>query len=69
MACNVCSGARWVCEDHADRPCGGASNREEACHCGGAGMPCPSCNPSDRKHKPKMPEGYRKFFDKDGWVN
>jgi len=32
-------------------------------------MPCPACNPNDREHKPKMPEGYKKIFGPDGWVN
>ena len=65
--CAVCGGALWVCEDHADKPWGGASNRADACHCGGAGAPCLACNPSDREHPPKMPEGYKTIFDKDGW--
>ena len=38
---------------------GGASEDLDACNCGGASMPCQVCNPSDREHKPKMPEGYR----------
>ena len=68
MACKVCGDGLWVCEDHLGKPWGGASDREDACRCGGAGVPC-ACNPSDREHKPKMPDGYRKIFDKDGWVN
>jgi hypothetical protein len=55
-----------VCENHADKPWGGASDREDACHCGGAGAPCLVCNPSDREHPPNMPEGYKTIFDKDG---
>jgi hypothetical protein len=69
MACKVCGDARWVCEDHKDKPWGGASDRRDACHCGGAGMPCPGCNLSDRERKPKMPRGYTKVFGRDGWVN
>ena len=38
--CGVCGGALWVCGDHVDKPWGGASNREDACHGGGAGAPC-----------------------------
>jgi len=34
--CDVCGGARWVCEDHPDKPWDGASDREDACHCGAA---------------------------------
>ena len=46
--CEVCGGARWVCEDHPDKPWDGASDREDACHCGGAGMPCLVCKSDDR---------------------
>jgi hypothetical protein len=67
--CSVCKGACWVCEDHPDKTWGGAIDREDACYCGGAGMPCPACNESDREHKPKMPTGYRTIFDKNGWRN
>jgi len=36
--CERCKGDGWVCENHDDQP---------QCHddCGGAGMPCPDCNP------------------------
>jgi hypothetical protein len=61
--CSVCQGARWVCEDHPGKPWDGASDATEACHCGGAGIPCPACNPSDRDNPPEMPEGYRPFLD------
>ena len=36
-----CRNTYWVCETHDDRPWDG-----ETCGCGGAGMPCPSCNVS-----------------------
>jgi hypothetical protein len=49
-----------------DKPWGGASDHPSACDCG-AGAPCPECNPCDRDHPPKMPEGYRTILDKDGW--
>jgi hypothetical protein len=42
--CLICHGARWVCEDHPEKPCGDDSNHPDACHCGGAGLPCPVCN-------------------------
>lgn len=51
-------------KNHANRAWGGASDDGDACYCG---VPCPACNPSDREHKPKMPEGYRTTFDKQGW--
>ena len=69
MACRVCDDGRWVCEDHVDKPWGGASDGKDACHRGSAGMPCPICNRSDREHEPKMPEGYRKTFGMDGSIN
>tara|TARA_Y100000815_G_scaffold221805_1_gene208185 strand:- start:82 stop:1134 length:1053 start_codon:yes stop_codon:yes gene_type:complete len=43
--CGTCGGCEWVCEDHTDRPWSGASKRSDACTCGGAGAPCPKCNP------------------------
>jgi hypothetical protein len=63
--CKTCDGTGWVCENHETKPWGGVSTSEDACRCGGAGAPCPVCNPSDRDHPPKMPDGYRSFFDKD----
>jgi hypothetical protein len=66
MNCTVCGDARWVCENHPDKPWGDASDRADACDCG-AGAPCPACNSSDREHAPAMPDGYRTIFDKDGW--
>jgi len=68
--CTVCHGARWVCEDHIDKPWDGASDDAGACHCGGAGAPCPACNPSDSEQRPEMPDGYRSIIDaRDGWTN
>lgn len=68
--CPICKGARWVCEDHTDKPWDGASGAPEACHCGGAGVPCLACNSCDREHPPEMPEGYRPLIDsRDGWTN
>ena len=64
--CEVCGGARWVCEDHPDKPWDGASDREDACHCGGAGMPCSVCNRTVGKEPPEMPPGYRTMIDTDG---
>jgi hypothetical protein len=45
----------------------GASERADACNCGGAGMPCPVCNQTSGEQPPKLPDGYRTMFDKDGW--
>jgi hypothetical protein len=69
MACTICGNARWVCEDHADKPWGGASDRVGACHCGAAGMPCPLCNQTVGKRPPEMPPGYRTMLDENGWKN
>jgi hypothetical protein len=30
------------------------SKRADACHCGDAAMPCPTCNPSDANNRPDM---------------
>jgi hypothetical protein len=60
--CTTCHGARWVCEEHPDKPWDGASAAPEACHCGGAGAPCLACNPSDGEHPPELPEGYVSFI-------
>jgi len=49
--CDTCLGSLWVREDHLDLPW-------NECDCGGAGTPCPECNPCDCDHPPKMPPGY-----------
>ena len=63
MKCVHCEHTGWVCENHPDAPWDG----EQACICGGAGMPCPQCNPSDLSHPPRPPAGTHIEFDKDGW--
>jgi hypothetical protein len=55
----------WVCESHPNRPWQG----EHACDCGGAGMPCPWCNRASDGEAPRMPEGFKTDFNKDGWRN
>jgi hypothetical protein len=42
MTCLVCD-TNWVCEAHPDKPSDITSDREDACHCGGAAMPCRAC--------------------------
>ena len=54
MKCASCRDTGWVCESHPAMPWDG----EHACGCGGAGMPCPDCNPSDRDHPPRPPAGF-----------
>jgi hypothetical protein len=41
--CPHCAGDGWVCENHPERPWEG-SRLQNACTCGGAGMPCGLCN-------------------------
>src|SRR5258708_2119157 len=53
----------WVCENHPDQPWEG----ENACPCGGAGMPCRICNMSDDEAGPRLPKGFKTQFDKKGW--
>jgi hypothetical protein len=43
-----------------------ARDRSPSCTCGGVGMPCPSCNPSDPDN-PRPPAGMWVEYDKDGW--
>ena len=40
--CPTCRSARWVCENHRDRPWGGASKHAAACQCGAGTVPI--CN-------------------------
>ena len=54
MKCVVCQDCGWVCEAHPYLPWQG----EHACTCGGAGAPCPRCNPSDRDAPPWMPKDF-----------
>jgi hypothetical protein len=60
MKCARCDDDRWVCEAHDERPWG---TSPRACRCGGAGMPCPSCNQSD---PPRMPPGFKIDVDEEG---
>ena len=52
--CTRCDNTGWVCETHKYRPWDGSN----ACGCGGAGMPCPDCNPFDRDHPPSTERCY-----------
>jgi hypothetical protein len=65
MKCALCEDCGWVCENHPEPPWEG----EHACTCGGAGMPCPKCNPSDLDHPPRPPTGTGIEYDKKGWRN
>lgn len=48
--CHVCGGEKWVCENHPENPW---NDGNPEC-CGGAGMPCQTCN---KKEIPQMPPG------------
>jgi hypothetical protein len=52
--CLLCDDDGWVCETHSDQPFSGP----HACRCGGAGMPCPQCNPSSEDEPPRLPKGF-----------
>jgi hypothetical protein len=63
MRCNICKDTGWVCENHPRQPWEGP----HACDCGGAGMPCATCNMSDEGTSPRLPDGFKTDIDKDGW--
>jgi hypothetical protein len=52
-----------VCEEHPGRPWGDPNG----CTCGAAGMPCPRCNRAAEGEEPRMPEGFKTEFDRNGW--
>src|ERR1700730_13077562 len=60
--CSRCDSTGWVCEDHSDRPWDAA----KACGCGGAGMPCPSCNVSNADNPRRLPGGFHPDESPDG---
>ena len=57
-----CDSSRWLCESHPDRPFSGS----RACTCGGAGIPCPVCNPADEFTEPAPPGGISGRCEKEG---
>lgn len=64
MKCSSCGDCFWVCENHPDTPWG----EGDEC-CGGAGMPCPKCNPSDYDNPPKPLAGSTMIWDINrGWI-
>jgi hypothetical protein len=63
MKCALCEDCGWVCEAHPDRPWEG----KDACTCGGAGAPCPSCNAPENGEAPRLPKDFRTDFDNKGW--
>src|SRR4051812_8223099 len=51
MTCMRCQGARWVCENHPDRPFD--KTLPNGCDCG-AGEPCADCNGSTESDTPNL---------------
>jgi hypothetical protein len=62
MKCELCDGTGWVCEGHPHAPWVG----EQACGCGAAGAPCPTCNVAN-EDRPRLPNGFKTQFDWKGW--
>jgi hypothetical protein len=54
VICARCCNTGWVCEAHDNRPWDGPHESG----CGGAGMPCPSCNVSNPDNPPRLPAGF-----------
>jgi hypothetical protein len=54
VICARCCNTGWVCEAHDNRTWDGPHE----CGCGGAGMPCPSCNVSNPDNPPRLPAGF-----------
>ena len=66
--CAICAGTGWVCENHNDKPWSGGMPDDFVSCCGGAGMPCPKCNPCDDKNPPRELTGSTPVWDiKHGW--
>jgi len=61
--CAVCFDVGWVCENHPMSPWD--RTKPAGCECG-AGMPCPSCFPSDVEHPPRSSAGMKIDADKSG---
>jgi hypothetical protein len=61
--CSRCDDTGWVCENHPDRPW---VDSRRACSCGGAGVPCPDCNPDSGRidRPPRLPPGLRVAIDR-----
>lgn len=67
VECVTCANTGWVCEDHNNKPwSGGMPDDFERC-CGGAGAPCPVCNPCDEFTAPRELTGSIVILDHDGF--
>lgn len=67
IKCDTCANTGWVCEDHHDVPWYGIMPEGAFKCCGGAGMPCLKCNPSDYDNPPRMTPGFKTVLDEDGF--
>lgn len=65
--CARCDSSGWVCENHNDVAWGVDADDGRCAHgCGGAGSPCPMCNPWDQQNHPRDLAGSTLIC---GWVN
>ena len=67
MECTNCKDTGWVCENHPDQPWVGGMPKGFIGCCGGAGDPCPKCNPCDEYNPPRELKGLKIILDKDGF--
>jgi hypothetical protein len=62
MKCAFCTDTGWIYGNHR---CGFGEG-PDAC-CGGAGIPCPTCNIPEKDSTPRMPDSLKTEVDTDGW--
>lgn len=63
MACRICDGTGWVCENHPRRAWIALSKRADACGCALEGMPC-FCNLTALLGKVPVPQAVSLPADK-----
>ena len=69
MTCEICGDARWVCEDHVDKPWVAPVSVKMPATAAVPGCRA-ACNQTQGIEPPEMPPGYRSIIDKeDGWTN
>jgi hypothetical protein len=60
VECQPSQDARWVCENHPDKPWGGGHGE---C-CDATGRPCPDCNELHDGERPAMAADFTPAFDR-----
>jgi hypothetical protein len=66
--CNICDDKGWVCGVHPLRPAVIFSDSVNACKCGGAAVPCKSCNVHEADHThDAIRDDFLGAFDKIDW--